>query len=142
MDPPRSRYDGVHHHPDLAIYHDRRRIGSRVPIGQRQGGWIGLRRIEEIVVIAPTKEIFVRKAAAEIEAWLKDVAADVIALVRAKGVLNDALRRQDDLVRLLPSRSMAGTIHSPRRDGNVPKDGPGDRPEACGPARSLLGSTT
>src|SRR6202035_2828870 len=130
--------DGVHRHPDLAIHLDRRRLGNRGVIAQRQNAWVGLWRSEIKVVVAPTKEIVIRITGAEIEVWLKDVAADVIALVRAKGVLTDALRRQDDLV-LLAAVEIDGR-HDPLSrggNGNVPKDGPAIDPRFWGQQVSL-----
>src|SRR5882762_2932574 len=135
---PGPGIDGVRRHPDLAIHHDRRRLGDRVVIVERQRLWVWLWRIEEIVVVAPTKEIFIRIAAAEIETWLKDVAVDIIALVCAKGVLNDALRRQDDLV-LLAAVEIDGR-HDPLSrggNGNVPKDGHAIDPRLGGQQVSL-----
>src|SRR5947207_998628 len=130
--------DGVHRHPDLAVHLDRRRLGNRGVIAQRQNVWVGLWRSEIKVVVAPTKEIVLRITAAEIAVWLKDLAAAIIALVGAKGVLNDALRRQDDLV-LLAAVEIDGR-HDPLSrggNGNVPKDGHAIDPRLGGQQVSL-----
>src|SRR6202171_4533413 len=130
---PSPGIDGVRHHPDLAIHPDRRRVVDKVVRAQRQSVWVGLWRSKVNIEVAPTKEIVIWIAAAEIEVWRKDVAADVIALVRAKGVLNDALRPQHDLV-MLAAVEIEGGHEGPSRrgNGNVPKDGLAIDPRPAG----------
>src|SRR6266404_2296321 len=126
--------DGVRRHPDLAIHLERRRVGGgKVVRAQRQSVWVGLWRKKKGVEVVPPKEIVIRIAAADIEVWRKDVAADVVALVRAIVVLNVALRRQDDLV-LLAAVEIDGRHEELSRVGigKVLKDGPAIDPRLAG----------
>src|ERR1700682_1845032 len=130
---PGPGIDGVRHHPDLAIHLDWRRLVENVVRAQRRSVWVGLWRSQIDVEVAPTKEIVIRITAAKIEVWRKDVAADVIALVRAKGVLSVALRRQDDLI-LLAAVEIDGRHGEVSHvgPGKVPKDGPAIDPRLAG----------
>src|SRR5256884_8584990 len=61
---PGPGIDGVRSHPDLVVHLDRRRVVDKEVRAQRQSVWVGLWRSKKNVVVAPTKEIVIRKTAA------------------------------------------------------------------------------